>query len=214
MQISQPMKDIKTAYVKLKKEWRNLLPHERLALFHVMTASWTILHNSTQALCEVSGYPFEKRLEAAQERIVSKYRGYVKRLKELDAQGKRQGGSSLGEAIDNYQRGYTLEKTMTLVGQAESEAWGQWLTELKTRPHDDRVMRARDGKLHKYRWDMTFSNPAVRDRFFQTLFDELRKARLKMDQISSLAYAIGSWRSGGETEKQTLRPKGGGPSQL
>ena len=104
--------------------------------------------------------------------------------------------------------------SQTFVGQAESDAWGQWLTELKTRPHDDRVMRARDGKLHKYRWDVTFSNPAVRDRFFQTLFDELRKARLKMDQISSLAYAIGSWRSGGETEKQTLRPKGGGPSQL
>jgi len=119
MQISQPMKDIKTAYVKLKREWRDLLPHERLALFHVMTASWTILHNSTQALCEVSGYPFEKRLEAAQERILSKYRGYVKRLKELDAQGKRQGGSSLGEAIDNYQRGYTLEKTMTFVQEAE-----------------------------------------------------------------------------------------------
>ena len=120
MQISQPMKDIKQAYVKLKREWRDLLPEERMALFNLMKASWLILKNSTQALCEVSGYPFEKRLEDVEERIRIKYLGYVQRLKKLDAEGKRDDrGSSLGEHIDNYKRGYTLERIMACVQEAE-----------------------------------------------------------------------------------------------
>jgi len=120
MQISQPMRDIKQAYVKLKREWRDLLPDERMALFNLMRASWLILKNSTQALCEVSGYPFEKRLDDVEEKIRIKYSGYIQRLKELDADGKRDGrGSSLGEHIDNYKRGYTLERIMACVQEAE-----------------------------------------------------------------------------------------------
>src|SRR5947209_19659407 len=112
MQISQPMKDIKTAYVKLKKEWRNLLPHERLALFHVMTASWTILHNSTQALCEVSGYQFEKRLEGAEEKVAAEYRSRIKNLRDGNPSRKR-------ETIGFLKELYAMDRTMAFVQEAE-----------------------------------------------------------------------------------------------
>jgi len=94
------------------------------------------------------------------------------------------------------------------VGQAESDAWQRYVQDLRIRPYYDFVRRSADGKLHKYRFSWGFDNQAVRDKFYTVLFDELRKQKLKFDQISALAFMIGSWRSGVGSDVKTRKPQG------
>ena len=116
------------------------------------------------------------------------------------------------EKVDTLEIGLFISQFFR--GEAESDAWLRHLNRLRTEPYQDYRDMGPDGKMHRYRMDWTFRNPAVRDVFFKTLFNELRKKFLALDAISQLAYMIGTWRAGGEPEKRGLRPKGGGPAQL
>ena len=94
------------------------------------------------------------------------------------------------------------------VGEAESDAFQRFFTELRTHPYKDyRDISPIDGKMHRYRIDKRFTNPAVRDVYYTTLFNELRKKGLKMDSISALAFTIGSFRKHGKEEVAVERPK-------
>ena len=93
------------------------------------------------------------------------------------------------------------------VGEAESDAFQRHITNLRTHPYQDYKDIGPDGKMHRYRIDWSFRNPAVRDVYYTTLFNELRKKGLKMDSISSLAFTIGSFRKGGKEATAVERPK-------
>ncbi|HYM39473.1 MAG TPA: hypothetical protein VEY12_04920 [Thermoplasmata archaeon] len=99
--------------------------------------------------------------------------------------------------------------SQTFVGEAESDCILRYIAEVKRKPFEDRPSVAPDGTVHRVRYDMSFNSPVVRDKFYTVLFNELRKHRLKMDQISALAYAIGSWRQHGEDKQSPKRPSGG-----
>jgi len=96
--------------------------------------------------------------------------------------------------------------SQNFVGEAETDAWLRYIASIRTKPHLDYRDMGPDGKIHRYRIDRTFKNPAVRDVFYKTLFNELRKKTLKMDAISQLGYMIGSWRKKDDSQVKYRRP--------
>ncbi|HYM39476.1 MAG TPA: hypothetical protein VEY12_04935 [Thermoplasmata archaeon] len=78
-QIMTQLGRIKENYYRLHRDFKELFPEQRHAISRAMRADWDLLRVSAKNFSNLSGYPFERRLREATERLDGEYRLRIQR---------------------------------------------------------------------------------------------------------------------------------------